>query len=91
MITIFTTGGTFDKVYFDANSKFHIGESQVEPILKEGNVTIDYTVESLLRKDSLEITDEDRQLLCERVKSSDYYPWHRQYEQHSESISGARY
>ena len=71
MITIFTTGGTFDKVYFDANSQFHIGESQVEPILKEGNVTIDYTVESVLRKDSLEVTEEDRLLLCQRVKSSD--------------------
>jgi L-asparaginase len=70
MITVFTTGGTFDKVYFDANSQFHIGESQVEPMLKESNVTFDYTVASLLRKDSLEITDEDRQILCEHVKAS---------------------
>jgi L-asparaginase len=70
MITIFTTGGTFDKVYFDANSQFHIGESQVDPILQEGNVTIDYSVEPLLRKDSLDITDDDRQLLCEHVNAS---------------------
>jgi len=70
MMTILTTGGTFDKIYFDAKSQFHIGESQVEPILIEGNVTIDYTVESLLRKDSLEMTDDDRQLLCEHVKAS---------------------
>lgn len=70
MITIMTTGGTFDKVYFDANSAFSIGDTQVEPILKEGNVTIDYTVEPLLRKDSLEITDEDRQLICDRVVAS---------------------
>lgn len=70
MIHILTTGGTFDKVYFDANSEFSIGSSQVEPILEEGNVTIEYQVESVLRKDSLDITDADRQLICERVKAS---------------------
>jgi L-asparaginase len=70
MITIFTTGGTFDKVYFDANSAFSIGESQVAPILEEGNVTIEYSVESVLRKDSLEITDTDRQSICDAVKAS---------------------
>lgn len=70
MMTIFTTGGTFDKVYFDGKSEFTIGDSQVESILQEGNVTLDYTVESLLRKDSLDITDEDRQLICDRIIAS---------------------
>jgi L-asparaginase len=70
MITIFTTGGTFDKVYFDANSAFSIGESQVRPILEEGNVTMEYTIESVLRKDSLEISDADRQAICEAVNAS---------------------
>jgi L-asparaginase len=70
MIKIWTTGGTFDKVYFDASSEFTIGDSQVEPILEEANVRTKYTVESLLRKDSLEITAEDRQLICERIYTS---------------------
>ena len=70
MIKIFTTGGTFDKIYFDANSEFSIGDSQIKPILQEGNVTQDYQVESVLRKDSLDITDADRQLLCDRVSAS---------------------
>ncbi len=70
MITIMTTGGTFDKIYFDANSQFNIGDTQVGRILEEGNATVDYTVEPLLRKDSLEITDEDRQLICDRVTAS---------------------
>jgi L-asparaginase len=70
MIRILTTGGTFDKVYFDANSEFSIGDSQVEPILEEANVRTQYTVESLLRKDSLEITTADRQLICERIKTA---------------------
>jgi L-asparaginase len=71
MINIFTTGGTFDKIYFDANSEFSIGDSQVEPILQEGNVTAAYSVSSILRKDSLDITDEDRQAICDCVSASD--------------------
>lgn len=70
MITVFTTGGTFDKIYFDANSQFSIGEPQAEPLLKEANIDIAYTIESVLKKDSLEITDEDRQLICQKVEAS---------------------
>lgn len=69
MIKIFTTGGTFDKVYFDAKSDFHIGDTQVPSILEEANVTIDYHVESLLRKDSLDVTEDDRKMLCDAVVS----------------------
>jgi L-asparaginase len=69
MITLFTTGGTFDKIYFDAKSEFSVGDPQSEPILKEANVDFDYRVESVLRKDSLDMTDADRQLICERVKA----------------------
>ena len=38
MIQIFTTGGTIDKVYFDANSEFEIGESLVPELLAESNI-----------------------------------------------------
>lgn len=70
MLTIFTTGGTFDKIYFDANSAFSIGDPQVEPMLKEANLSLDYHIESLLRKDSLDISDVDRQLIVDKVVSS---------------------
>ena len=70
MITVFTSGGTFDKVYFDAKSEFSIGDSQVEPILKEANVDLDYTITSLLRKDSLDMTAEDRHLICQSVSAT---------------------
>ncbi|MFT6387103.1 MAG: L-asparaginase [Cellvibrionaceae bacterium] len=71
MLTIFTTGGTFDKIYFDANSEFSIGEPQVKPILKEANLSLDYHIESLLKKDSLDIGDVDRQLIVDKIVSSD--------------------
>ncbi len=66
-IKIFTTGGTIDKVYFDANSDFQIGEPQVEPILRDAGVTARFEVQSVLRKDSLELTDDDRALICQLV------------------------
>ena len=62
-IRFITTGGTIDKIYFDALSQFEVGESQVEHILKEGLVQFDYEIVSLLQKDSLEVTGADRAML----------------------------
>lgn len=59
-IRILTTGGTIDKVYFDARSEFEVGESIAGMIFKESLVTADYEVSALMRKDSLEITTADR-------------------------------
>ena len=70
-IRFITTGGTIDKIYFDALSQFEVGESQVEHILKEGLVQFDYEIVSLLQKDSLEITDEDRTKLRGYIERDD--------------------
>ena len=69
-IDIFTTGGTIDKIYFDAKSSFEIGEPQIDMVLKDANLTIDYRVIPLLRKDSLDLTDEDRELVRRAVAES---------------------
>ena len=69
-IKIITTGGTIDKVYFDAKSSYEVGESSVPDILHESNVTLDFEVVNLLRKDSLELTDEDRALIRGTVEAS---------------------
>lgn len=63
MIEIFTTGGTIDKVYFDANSEFEIGDSLVEELLAESNIREGFSTTGLMRKDSLEMTDEDREAI----------------------------
>lgn len=68
-IKIFTTGGTIDKVYFDAKSAYEVGEPQIVDILREANVTAAWEVETLLRKDSLELTDADRALIAGRVRA----------------------
>lgn len=59
-LQIFTTGGTIDKVYFDALSEFQVGTSPLDAILSEANVSLDYALTSLMKKDSLELTDADR-------------------------------
>ncbi len=68
---IFTTGGTIDKIYFDASSEFQVGDPAIMQLLQEENVGFHYEVESLLRKDSLELTDADRQLIRTRVQHDD--------------------
>ena len=67
-IAILTTGGTFDKVYFDANSEFSIGEPCIPSILDEGNVTTEYRVQSILKKDSLDITQNEREIIKKAVE-----------------------
>ena len=66
-IVILTTGGTFDKIYFDANSEYSIGEPCISSILDEGNVTSDYRVQSILKKDSLDITHSEREIIKKSV------------------------
>ncbi len=66
-ISIITTGGTIDKIYFDAKSEFEVGDPQIGQLLTEANVVFEYHVESLMRKDSLDLTDADRARIRERV------------------------
>lgn len=67
-IKFFAVGGTIDKVYFDALSKYEIGESNINDILKDARVNFTYEVSSLLKKDSLEMTDKDRRLILKAVQ-----------------------
>lgn len=62
-LAILTTGGTIDKVYFDALSEFQVGETVVPQILRAGLVRSDIRVETLMGKDSLELTDADRAII----------------------------
>lgn len=70
LIEIMTTGGTIDKIYFDAKSSYEIGEPQIGDVLREANLTIDYRITPLFRKDSLDISDSDRDLIRNSVAGS---------------------
>ena len=71
-IKFYTTGGTIDKVYFDKKSKYEVGEPTVEQILREAQVTFDYECESLFKKDSLDMTKDDRRLLFDTISSDSH-------------------
>jgi L-asparaginase len=69
-ILILTTGGTIDKEYFDALSRYQITDTMVSKMLTVARVTHPYTVQEVMRKDSIDMTDEDRSLIVERVASA---------------------
>ncbi|GAA4222670.1 asparaginase domain-containing protein [Sphingomonas endophytica] len=66
-VLILTTGGTIDKLYFDALSEYQIGDSVVDRLLKTARVALPFRVQELLRKDSLELTDDDRAAIAQAV------------------------
>jgi L-asparaginase len=67
-ILVLTTGGTIDKQYFDAVSRYQIADTTVTKLLRIARVTHPHRVEEILRKDSLEFTDEDRAKVLEHVR-----------------------
>lgn len=69
-IQFITTGGTIDKIYHDARSQYEVGDPQVIDLLQEAMVTFDYEVVPLFRKDSLEITEDERAQIVSAVSRS---------------------
>jgi L-asparaginase len=68
-LTIVTTGGTIDKIYFDAKSDYQIGAPQIGDILTQLGVDFRFEVISILRKDSLDMSDEDRRLIRSTIEA----------------------
>lgn len=68
-LRIFTTGGTIDKVYFDAKSEYEVGEPVVGRILHDAGAGFDFEITEVLKKDSLELTDADRARICAAVEA----------------------
>ena len=69
-LEIFTTGGTIDKVYFDALSDYQVGNTALSDILEQAGVAVPHRITPLMRKDSLELTDDDRALIRNAVAES---------------------
>ena len=71
-VQIFSTGGTIDKIYFDASSEYEVGGPQIDIVFREARVGFDYEVVSLMRKDSLEMNDDDRALIRKAVDECEH-------------------
>lgn len=69
-IRILTTGGTIDKIYFDALSEFQVGDPQIGEVLRQAHVEVPYTIEPVFRKDSLELTEADRAVIRARAEAA---------------------
>lgn len=70
-IAVLTTGGTFDKIYFDAMSKFEVGDSVVSALLDQGVVKHPYEITEVMRKDSLELDNADREQIRDAVAATE--------------------
>jgi len=68
-IKFFSVGGTIDKIYFDALSRYEVGDPNVSDILQNARVNFDYEIISLLKKDSLDMTEQDRLMVLRTVQN----------------------
>lgn len=68
-LCVVATGGTLDKVYFDALSAFSCGEPAAPGILRAAGADHPVAVVSVCKKDSLELTDADRQAILDTIVS----------------------
>lgn len=64
---VVATGGTLDKVYFDALSAFSCGDPAAPRLLSAAGADHPVTCVSVCRKDSLELTDDDRAAILAAV------------------------
>jgi len=71
LLQVITTGGTIDKIYYDEKSDYQIGEPEIARILSDMKVAFRVQVQPLLRKDSLQLNDDDRELIRRAVESSE--------------------
>lgn len=65
MIQIFRTGGTFEKKYNELSGKLEFERYWIKAMLDTGRCTAEYNIKRLMLIDSLEMTDQDRQLISD--------------------------
>ena len=70
-IRIFVTGGTFDKEYNELNGQLYFKDTHINELLKLGRCRVDVDIRTLMMVDSLEMTDDDRQLIARQCQNSD--------------------
>jgi L-asparaginase len=69
-IRIFVTGGTFDKAYNELTGELFFKDSHLPEMLKLGRCNLDVQVRTLMMIDSLQMTDDDRQIVLQQCRSA---------------------
>lgn len=67
-IVFITTGGSIDKSYSPHVSSFEVADPVLQDVLNDGLVEFTYEVKPIFKKDSLEMTIEDRQKIRRTVE-----------------------
>jgi len=70
-IRIFITGGTFDKEYNELTGELFFKETHLPEMLSRSRNTVDVTVRTLMMIDSLNMTDEDRELIVHQCRHTE--------------------
>jgi len=70
MITILTTGGTIEGLDYVGDKGIKKTNVSISDFLKSANVNFEYTIQSVFKKDSRDITIKDLNLLENRIKES---------------------
>jgi len=69
-ITIFVTGGTFDKEYNEITGELFFKDTHIREILELGRAQLDVKIKKLMLVDSLNMTNEDRGVVLENCVST---------------------
>ena len=70
-IRIFITGGTFDKEYNELNGQLYFKDTHLHELLELGRNLVPVKIRTLMMVDSLEMTDEDRDLIAHQCNQCD--------------------
>ncbi len=70
-IRIFITGGTFDKEYNELNGQLYFKDTHLSDLLEMGRSKTPVEIRTLMMIDSLEMTDEDRDLIVHQCSNCD--------------------
>lgn len=68
-IRIFITGGTFDKEYNELNGQLFFKDTHMSDLLDMGRNKVQVEIRTLMMIDSLEMTDEDRELIIHQCNN----------------------
>lgn len=68
-IRIFITGGTFDKEYNELNGQLYFKDTHMSDLLELGRCRVKVEIRTLMMIDSLEMTDQDRELIIHQCNN----------------------
>jgi L-asparaginase len=70
-VRIFITGGTFDKEYNELTGHLYFKDTHMSDLLEMGRCRLKVEIRTLMMVDSLEMTEEDRDLIVHQCNNCD--------------------